>query len=178
MRVSPEECAREVLDVVPAVMRTIRAEMRRHRLRGLSVPQFRTLTFLDRRPGGSLSDVAEHVGLTLAPMSRIVDGLVRRELVVRETNSSDRRRVTLALSPAGKMTLQQARRETQASLAGRLRHLSDAEREGVVRALRALAGIFEVAPRETSEVAHADAGLRGTSEVLPREVWEGDHGDS
>jgi DNA-binding MarR family transcriptional regulator len=97
--ISLDECARQVLETVPLVMRTVRAEMRRHRAADLSVPQFRTLTFLSRQAGASLSQVAEHIGLTLPSMSSLVEGLVERKLILRNTHSVDRRRVTLTTRP-------------------------------------------------------------------------------
>jgi DNA-binding MarR family transcriptional regulator len=60
MTTNQEDCARELLDVVPLVTRSIRREIRQHRAEGLSVPQFRTLLFLRRNPGASLIDVADH----------------------------------------------------------------------------------------------------------------------
>jgi len=72
--ISLDECARQVLETVPLVMRTVRAEMRRRRTADLSVPQFRTLNFLNRQAGASLSQVAEHIGLTLPSMSLLVEG--------------------------------------------------------------------------------------------------------
>ena len=83
MPTPPDVCAQEILEVVPAVMLAIRAELRRHRTADLSVPQFRTLAFIDRQADASLSDVAEHIGLTLPSMSKIVDGLVTRKFVTR-----------------------------------------------------------------------------------------------
>src|SRR5512141_2900959 len=114
MTPSPDACAQEILDVVPAVMRTIRAELRRHRTADLSVPQFRTLAFIDRKADASLSDVAEHIGLTLPSISKIVDGLVTRKLVTRQTASDDRRRMTLALTTRGRSALQASREATRA----------------------------------------------------------------
>ena len=106
MPTSPDVCAQEILEVVPAVMRTIRAELRRHRMADLTVPQFRTLAFIDHKADASLSDVAEHIGLTLPSMSKIVDGLVVRKLVTRQTHPTDRRRMTLALTTRGQTALQ------------------------------------------------------------------------
>jgi hypothetical protein len=60
--ITPDLCAREVMETVPLVMRFIRTEMRSRRAPSLSVPQFRVLTFLSRRPGAPLSSVAEHLG--------------------------------------------------------------------------------------------------------------------
>jgi DNA-binding MarR family transcriptional regulator len=142
MSVSPDECSREVLEVVPLIMRAIRAEMRSHRTPDLSVPQFRTLAYLSRHEGASLSDVAEHIGLTLPSMSKMMDGLVARQLVTREISSSDRRRVTLRLTPLGRTTWQSAREATQAHLSQRLAALSASERSLLVRAMQALRPIF------------------------------------
>ena len=49
----------------------------------LSVPQFRTLLFLRRHPGASLSEVAEHIGLTLPSISKMIDRLEARDLLAR-----------------------------------------------------------------------------------------------
>ncbi len=146
MPISPDECAREVLDAVPLIMRTIRAEMRRHRAPGISVPHFRVLAFLDRSEGASLSEVAEYIGLALPSMSTLVDGLVTRELVTRQTCLTDRRRVTLALTARGKSTLEAARRDTQARLAEILATLTAAERTTVAQTMRALREVFTPNP--------------------------------
>src|SRR5690349_21174241 len=98
--VSPDNCARALLEVVPPIMRVIRAEMRSQSAPELSVPQFRVLAYVNNHPGASLSEVADHIGLTRPAMSVLVDGLVNRRLMLRETDRSDRRRLTLALTRA------------------------------------------------------------------------------
>jgi DNA-binding MarR family transcriptional regulator len=144
MPTSPDACAQEVLEVVPAVMRTIRAELRRHRTADLSVPQFRTLAFIDRQADASLSDVAEHIGLTLPSMSKIVDGLAARKLVTRQTHPRDRRRMTLALTARGQTVLQTSRQATRAYLAEDLSALTDRERETIAQAMEILRPVFTV----------------------------------
>ncbi len=78
-----DECARQLLDTTPQIMRFIRAEMRSHRGHDLSVPQFRTLTFINRNPEASLSNLANHLGLTLPSTSKLVDGLVNQKIITR-----------------------------------------------------------------------------------------------
>jgi DNA-binding MarR family transcriptional regulator len=141
--VSADGCARNVLEVVPLVVRTLRATMRRHRGPNLSVPQFRSLWYLSRETGASLSAVAEHVGLTLPSMSKMIDGLVARHLVDRGISTRDRRQVTLTLSPRGRTTLRTARVRAQAHLAEMLGALSETERTTVTRAMQALRPVFE-----------------------------------
>ncbi len=142
MNNSPEECAREMLEVVPLIMRVIRGQMRSHRTPDVSVPQFRTLTFLNRHEGASLSDVAEHIGLTPPSTSKLVDGLVGRGLVSRKGSPDDRRRIRLELTKQGRTTLQAAWSATQADLAKRVAALAPGEPALVVQAMRTLRPLF------------------------------------
>jgi DNA-binding MarR family transcriptional regulator len=146
------------MEIAPLVMRSIRAEMRGHRRGDLSVPQFRTLIYLSRYPGASLSAVAEHLGLSLPTASRLVDGLVSRSEVERGASLADRRRVALSVTESGSNALETARRATQASLTDRLNVLSPAERASLAQALEALRRAF--AP-EAEPAPSAGAGRGG-----------------
>ncbi len=134
--------ARDVLDVVPVIMRTIRAEMRRRRSSEVSVVQFRTLLFLNRNPGVSLSEVAGHLGLTAPTVSKMISGMVANRLITRWDSSSDRRRVTLTLTEQGQTLLETARSGTHARLSEILGRLSPAEQETVHQAFQLLQGLF------------------------------------
>jgi len=151
MSATPNEAAAELLEVVPQVMRTIRAQMRQHRAAELSVPEFRTLGFLNKHTGASLTAAADHIGLTLPSMSKLIDGLVERKLVTREFDALDRRRVTLALTARGRALLQAAYAHTQAFLAELLAVLSPADRTTVIEAMRVLEPLF-VSEREKEVV--------------------------
>jgi DNA-binding MarR family transcriptional regulator len=153
IHVTQDEMARQVLEVVPLVMRVIRTQMTKNRGSDLSVPQFRALGFLKRHEGTSLSAVAAHIGLELPSMSKLIDGLVERKLVVRESHTQDRRRVTLALSARGRAALQATEKWARAFLAERFAQLSDPERITLVQALLILKPLFTSemeSPAETS----------------------------
>ena len=139
---APDECAHEVLDVVPLAMRVIRKKLREHGTQLLSVPQFRTLLFISRNEGASLSEVADHIGLTLPSMSALVDGLVTRNFVTRRTHPDDRRRVDLTLTQQGETTLHSARNATQDYLKERLARLPETERATIVKGMRILRRVF------------------------------------
>jgi DNA-binding MarR family transcriptional regulator len=124
MSVLPEEAALDILETIPLVMRVLRAEMRRHRQPGLSVPQFRTLAFLHNQPGAALNTLAEHLGLTPASTSKLVDGLVGRNLVERRESVKDRRRVMLSLTQQGFSIWEDAFLHTRACLSERLARLT------------------------------------------------------
>lgn len=146
---SPDDCARHVLDVVPLVMRFIRAEMRSHRTPDLTVPQFRLLVFLEGRTGASLSDAAAHLGLTSPSTSVLVNGLVNRGLVTRQAHPGDRRRLALALTSAGQEAMRSARASTRRRLAERLEALPEADRHAIMRAMHVLGSLF--APGQDAE---------------------------
>lgn len=139
---SPDECARHMLEAIPMVMRAIRNEMRSYRGSDLSVPKFRVLIFLNRHEGASLSDIAEHMGLTLPSMSKMIDGLVARNMVIRQMDLGDRRRVTLAPTALGRTAMQSAYEATAARLAERLAALPASERRTILKAMQILESIF------------------------------------
>jgi DNA-binding MarR family transcriptional regulator len=137
-----KDCALEILEVAPSIMRTIRTEMRKRRTPDLSVPQFRVLTYLNRHPGASLSEVADHIGLTPPSMSKNIDGLVVRQLITRQTSQADRRRIHLALTDMGKTLLESAHQETLARLTDMLADLSSDQHDAIIKAMDALRPIF------------------------------------
>jgi len=142
MGISTDAVARELLDVVPVIMRTIRTEMRSHRSNELTVPLFRSLMFLERHPGVSLLDLAGHLGLTSPSVCKIVDGLVDHSLVKRQHSNTDRRKITLALTQAGQEVLDEARTSAQARLADLLVPLSTQQCETVFQALQIIQPLF------------------------------------
>ena len=118
-------CAQELMDTSPQIMQLIRVEMRRGRGSDISVPQFRSLTFIQRNPDSSLSNLAEHLGLTLPSVSKLVDGLVKQKLVIRQESEVDRRRLTLVLTQSGASIVNSSRAGAQANLVQKLSCLSE-----------------------------------------------------
>jgi DNA-binding MarR family transcriptional regulator len=131
-----------ILEVVPLVMRTIRQEMRSNRGSEVNVPQFRILNFIRRSPQSSLTDVADHIGLTLPSISKMVDGLVERGWITREECASDRRRITLTLTDTGETMLASSLKRAQEHLSERLRELSNSDRADIAEALLTLQSVF------------------------------------
>lgn len=143
MSSSSEQCAEAVLEVTPIVIRVIRNKMRQNRAPALTVPQFRTLAFVQSKEGVSLSQVAEFIGLTLPSTSTLVDGLVKRGLVTRETHPTDRRRLTLTVTPTGRQLMQAARKHTQEYLAEQLERMPEADQATITSAMALLKQVFD-----------------------------------
>jgi DNA-binding MarR family transcriptional regulator len=145
-----EQCAAKIMDTVPLTMRFIRADMRARKSTELSVPQFRTLAFLDRKPGASLSELADHLGVTRATASANTERLVQRNFVHRCDHPEERRRVSLKLTENGKQHLQQARAQTRAYIADILSTLTDEQVIQINDSLTLLKQVFEQTGLEPS----------------------------
>ena len=139
---SPHDCAAGILEIIPAVMRTIRSRMRQEASFELTVVQFRALARTVRTGGISVSDIAEHVGLTLPSASKLVDGLVKRGYLRRRVHPNDRRISIIEPTAKGKRALQTARGAARKHLASMLEHLPTRDRSVIVTAMEALRPIF------------------------------------
>ena len=130
------------METIPLVMRFIRADMRDRKATELSVPQFRTLA-LDRNPGASLVGLSEHLGVTCATASANTERLVQRNFVHRCDHPSERRRVSLKLTPDGKAHLDAARDLTRAYITDLLNSLSVEQIAKIDDSLALLYQVFE-----------------------------------
>ncbi|UKO99553.1 MarR family winged helix-turn-helix transcriptional regulator [Nostoc sp. UHCC 0870] len=137
------ECAARVMDTIPLLMRFIRADMRTHSPDSISIPQLRSLAFLKRRPGASLSEVADHLGVTCATASTTIERLVQRLLVQRTDNPQERRRIVLNLTPEGKHLLEQSQAKTRAHIAEILQDLTPEQISQIEHGLTLLKNVFE-----------------------------------
>jgi DNA-binding MarR family transcriptional regulator len=164
---SPEACASLLLEVAPLVMRTVRTHMRGHRAVDLSVPQFRALGYVHRHPGVSLSDLANHIGLTLPAASRLVNGLVSRQYMLRQPAAADRRSVDLTVSAKGRAMLDLTWQATHAHLTAVLQPLSAGERETLAHALETLRALFSARGERDLEVA-VNVSAQAQARQLPQ----------
>jgi DNA-binding MarR family transcriptional regulator len=120
----------------------------------VSAHQASILDHLDEVDAMSVTDLAGHMGVTVATMSLAIDRLERRAYVRRDRDPRDRRRVLLRVTPAGvrlreaKSVLDPVRVEQV------LAHLSPAERDAALRGLDLLARASE---------KHMKLGAKGRS---------------
>jgi MarR family transcriptional regulator, organic hydroperoxide resistance regulator len=69
---------------------------------GMSLEQWRVLSLLSDGTGHTMSDIARHVMLPAATLTRVIDRLVEVNLVYRRGDLGDRRRVLAFASPRGR----------------------------------------------------------------------------
>ena len=140
---SSNRCAAEMIETIPAIMRFLRSKVKDHAGASASMPQIRVLGFLNENPGASLSKVSEHLGVSNATASSIVDRLVHKGLVERREHAAERRFVELKLTPDGDRQFQELHFHASSELSAVLKDLPDAKVAQVIDAMNTLKNLFQ-----------------------------------
>ena len=162
-QVSPEaDCARQTLALLPTLRKWVTARVNRAGADAcLSLRQYAALHGI-RQGASSPGELARLWQVTPAVITGIIDRLERRELVRREPDPDDRRRLCLALTDTGLAASAHVERVLTEELAAQLAQSTPQELAELGRALdllqRTFAALEEQAPQR--------AGLRG-GEDLP-----------
>jgi DNA-binding MarR family transcriptional regulator len=93
------------------VHRSMRDSARYIKASGFSMPQFFLLMQVYRREHCGISDLSEHLEITNAATSQLVDKLVQANLLVRTEDPNDRRAKQVALTPKGKELIERGIQE-------------------------------------------------------------------
>ena len=131
--------ANRLRPVLVKLSRELRREI--HSL-GVTGGQVSLLALIRREPGVGVRELAARERMSAPGMSKSVARLEAAGLLAR-TELPDRRRVGLALTPAGERVLRSVRSRRTAWLAERLRGLSDDELAAVDAAIEPLARLIE-----------------------------------
>lgn len=125
----------------PVLLRIGRELRRETHTLGITGGQVYILATIRDRPGIGVVELAAREQMSPPSMSNHIDRLVAAGMVTRtkaDGTGSDRRRVGLDITPAGRRALADVRSRRTAWLAARLRILGDAELADVDRATDAL----------------------------------------
>jgi DNA-binding MarR family transcriptional regulator len=134
------DAAREILKIVPLVMRTVAAELRANG--ELPAPaHFGLLTILGSQPR-TLTELALLQGVSLPTMSNSISRLVERGWVRRVFPARDRRVVIVEATPLGRATVKRVGRAAEAHLAEKLAGLDTESRLRLHAGLAVLRRVF------------------------------------
>jgi len=150
-RPQARETAREILKIVPLVMRTVAAELRA--AGELPAPaHFGLLSMLSERPR-MLTELASIQGVSLPTISNSISAMVARGWVRRTAPGTDRRVVTIEVTATGRGALERVARAAEAHLADVLAPLDLPAKRRLQAGLGVLCSVF---------AAHPDAKNRRT----------------
>jgi DNA-binding MarR family transcriptional regulator len=144
-REQARETARDILQIIPLVMRTVAAELRAGG--ELRTPtHFGLLSMLSERPR-MLTELASLQGVSLPTISNSVSALVERGWVRRTAAGRDRRVVVIEVTTAGRAALDRVARCAETHLAEVVAPLDIAARRRLQRGLGVLQQIFAATGR-------------------------------
>ena len=106
--------------------RRLRRQASQH---ALTPTQLATLSAVERRPAVTPGELAELEKVQPPSMTRVIAKLEERGLLERRPHPTDRRQVTITVTPKGAALLQEERRAKEAWLAQRLAELTPEEKE-------------------------------------------------
>ena len=142
------EAAREILKIIPLVMRTVAAELRA--AGELPAPaHFGLLTMLSAQ-SRTLTELAALQGVSLPTMSNSISAMVQRGWVRRTAPVKDRRVVIIEVTPTGRAAVERVGRAAEGHLAVMLAPLDIPSRRRLQAGLGVLRRIFSDAPCPSS----------------------------
>jgi DNA-binding MarR family transcriptional regulator len=117
------------------VHRSMRDSARFVKASGFTIPQFFLLMHLRHHANCGISDLSEHMEISNAAVSQLVDKLVHAGLLERIENPDDRRAKKISLSPKGKELIEQGIQERYRWVEELEANLTMAEKEKINEAL-------------------------------------------
>ena len=159
-RVQARETARDILQIVPLVMRTVAAELRA--AGELPAPaHFGLLSLLSER-SRMLTELASIQGVSLPTMSNSITAMVDRGWVRRTAPGADRRVVIIEVTVAGRSALERVAKAAETHLAEALADLDLASRRRLQGGLGVLRKVFsaKLPPNGSARKSHRTTGKR------------------
>ena len=121
-----KDIASQFIEIAPKMVRTTKAEIRHVAQGKITHPQYRILANINRGTN-TVSQIALNQGVSQPAMSKNVDALVRKGLIDRVPQSTDRRQITLQLSKKGNTLFQKLKTLAAARLAEKFKVFSPSE---------------------------------------------------
>ena len=98
-----ENCAEKLIFLIPAIFKAFRIKHPEKILNiDISVSELSVLRYLFFKTKPSMSEMGKDLSIELSTLTRIVDKLVKKNLVVREPDLKDRRVIRVVMSKEGR----------------------------------------------------------------------------
>jgi DNA-binding MarR family transcriptional regulator len=121
-----------------SMQRSMRNFIRYARETGLSMSQLSAMFYLHRRGRSGVTDLGDHLGVTSAAASQMLERLVQQGLILRSEDPNDRRVKQIVLTDKGCRILEEGIRARQGWLDDLANAVSDSEKEPIMAALNIL----------------------------------------
>jgi len=142
--ITSEDVTDEILISLRKIIRAIDLQSKALIQRcGLTGPQLVVLKELERSGTLSASGLAQRVSLSQATVTGVIDRLLKRDLVLRTRDGSDKRRVILRCTEQGSRLVKSAPPILQEQFTRKLNQLADWERSLILSSLQRIGVLME-----------------------------------
>ncbi len=117
---------------------------------GLTYEGIYLLQFLRRHSPTRMGDVASEMKLPISTLTRIVDRLQKKGLVIRKKDKTDRRNIHLYLEPAGEKIVKKVEAHTFSTLSKNLERFSRLQWEAFTQTAEHLDQLLNVSEKQGS----------------------------
>lgn len=148
------DAAHALIEGVPRLARLMRQDLRRHSAGLFTEPQFRVMAVLYREGEQCLSGLADYQGVSLPTMSKLIQGLESRDLIGRERDSEDRRRVLLSLTSEGVTAYEALLSRTETHIVDWINEMTPEQRGELVRSFDTVMEMFAQVDLDTFYAHH------------------------
>jgi DNA-binding MarR family transcriptional regulator len=157
-RAQARESARDILEIIPLVMRTVAAELRA--AGDMPAPaHFGLLSILSVQPR-KLTDLASAQGVSLPTMSNSISAMAERGWVRRTAPEGDRRVAMIEVTATGRAALERVSRCAEGHLSEVLAPLDSPARRRLQGGLGVLSRVFGGSPASVSRKSQRTATKR------------------
>ncbi len=118
--------------------RSMRNFLRYARKSGLSMSHLGAMFHIHRMGSCGVTDLGDHLGVTSAASSQMLERLVQQELILRTEDPKDRRVKQIVLTDKGSLVLKEGIRARRDWVDGLAQTLSDNEKETIMAGLNIL----------------------------------------
>lgn len=138
---------------------------------GITAPQLLVLDEIVAKGAMMVRTVAEEIHLSASTLVGIIDRLETKGLARRQRADTDRRKVMVVPTDAGRSLVARAPSALQGNLAEALAHLSVKEQETIAHSLEKVVDLMEIGKWETEELITTSTAEEG--EQLGKEARQG-----
>ncbi|MFT6125201.1 MAG: DNA-binding MarR family transcriptional regulator [Shewanella sp.] len=114
-----------------------------NKLSGLTGPQLMVIQKIDQLDAPLAKQIAQEINLSAATVTTIIDRLENRGMVIRTRSETDKRKVHLSLSDAGKTLLNSAPKPLQEHFIMRYQNLEEWEQSQLLSAVERIATMMD-----------------------------------
>lgn len=109
----------------------------------LSMLQIQALVFLKKHNNAQMGEIAQYFNIELPSATSLINKITKLGLAERKADKNDRRLVLIALTNDGTTLLQKAMEERSKKLTKTLSHLSEKDKQELLRIMKTLTDTME-----------------------------------